>query len=155
MNDEIKGISEAGLDLIREFEGLRLTAYLCPAGIPTIGYGHTEGVSLADVRQGRTISREEAEELLRQDLVRAERVVSDLVRVELTQARFDALTSFVFNLGRARLARSTLLARVNRGDFAGAEKEFRRWVYADGKVLSGLVRRRAAEAKIFAGEVKA
>ena len=155
MNDEIKGISEAGLDLIREFEGLRLTAYLCPAGIPTIGYGHTEGVSLADVRQGRTISREEAEELLRQDLVRAERVVSDLVRVELTQARFDALTSFVFNLGRARLARSTLLARVNRGDFAGAEKEFRRWVYADGKVLSGQVRRRAAEAKIFAGEVKA
>ncbi|MDH0157376.1 lysozyme [Stutzerimonas stutzeri] len=140
-------ISEAGLALIRQSEGLRLRAYLCPAGIPTIGYGSTAGVKL-----GQTITAERAEELLREDVRQFEAAVSRLVKVPLTQGQFDALTSFAFNLGTKSLEQSTLLRLLNAGDYPGAAAQFDRWVYASGKKLTGLVKRRAAERALFEGE---
>ena len=140
-------ISEAGLALIRQFEGLRLSAYRCPAGIATIGYGSTAGVQM-----GQTIPAERAEELLREDVRQFEAAVSRLVKVPLTQDQFDALTSFAFNLGTKALEKSTLLRLLNAGDYSGAAAQFDRWVYASGKKLSGLVKRRAAERALFEGD---
>ncbi len=138
-------LSERGVDLIKGFEGLRLQAYRDPAGVWTIGYGHTGG----DVRPGMTISPARAEELLRHDTGWAQDAVRRSVKVPLTQGQFDALTSFTYNLGAGALASSTLVKKLNTGDYAGAQKEFGRWVHAGGEVLLGLVRRRAAEAKLF------
>ena len=140
-------ISEAGLALIRQFEGLRLSAYLCPAGIPTIGYGSTAGVQM-----GQTITAERAEELLREDVRQFEAAVSRLVKVPLNQGQHDALVSFAFNLGAKALEKSTLLRLLNAGDYSGAAAQFDRWVYASGKKLSGLVKRRAAERALFEGD---
>lgn len=140
-------ISEAGLALIRQFEGLRLRAYLCPAGIPTIGYGSTAGVKL-----GQSITAERAEQLLREDVRQFEAAVSRLVKVPLTQGQHDALVSFAFNLGAKALEKSTLLRLLNAGDYSGAAAQFDRWVYASGRKLSGLVKRRAAERALFEGE---
>lgn len=140
-------ISETGLALIRQFEGLRLSAYRCPAGIPTIGYGTTAGVKMGD-----TITKERAEELLREDVKRFEAQVLRLVKVPLTQGQFDALVSFVYNLGAGNLSNSTLLRLLNAGDYKGAAAQFDRWVYASGKKLSGLVKRRAAERALFEGK---
>jgi lysozyme len=130
--------------LVRQFEGCRLQAYLCPAGVPTIGVGHTRGVKL-----GERCSQEQADLWLTQDLDDAGAAVASLVKVPLTQGQFDALTSFVFNLGIRRLAESTLLILLNKRDYHGAAAQFSRWVRSDGQVLDGLVRRRAAEAKLF------
>jgi lysozyme len=130
--------------LVRQFEGCRLQAYLCPAGVPTIGVGHTRGVKL-----GARCSQEQADLWLTQDLDDAGAAVASLVKVPLTQGQFDALTSFVFNLGMRRLAESTLLILLNKSDYHGAAAQFARWVRSDGQVLDGLVRRRAAEAKLF------
>jgi lysozyme len=130
--------------LVRQFEGCQLQAYLCPAGVPTIGVGHTRGVKLGD-----RCSQEQADLWLTQDLDDAGAAVASLVKVPLTQAQFDALTSFVFNLGARRLAQSTLLTMLNKGDYVGASGQFMLWVHAGSKVLSGLVKRRAAEAKLF------
>lgn len=140
-------ISETGLALIRQFEGLRLSAYRCPAGIPTIGYGTTAGVKMGD-----TITKERAEELLREDVKRFEAQVLRLVKVPLTQGQHDALVSFVYNLGAGNLSNSTLLRLLNAGDYKGAAAQFDRWVYASGKKLSGLVKRRAAERALFEGK---
>ena len=140
-------ISEKGLALIRQFEGLRLSAYRCPAGIPTIGYGSTAGVKL-----GQAITAERAEQLLREDVRQFEAAVSRLVKVPLTQGLFDALTSFAFNLGAKALEKSTLLRLLNAGDYSGAAAQFERWVYASGKKLAGLVKRRAAERALFEGK---
>ncbi len=137
-------ISKAGLDLIKQFEGLYLNAYRCPAGVPTIGYGHTAGVAM-----GQTITQQQADEYLRRDVRQFERAVSRLVRVPLTQGQFDALVSFAFNLGEGALAQSTLLRLLNDGDHAGAAAQFDRWNKAGGRVLPGLVRRRAAERALF------
>lgn len=140
-------ISETGLALIRQFEGLRLSAYRCPAGIATIGYGSTAGVQM-----GQTITTERAEELLREDVRQFEAAVSRLVKVPLTQGQFDSLASFAFNLGAKSLEQSTLLRLLNAGDYTGAAAQFDRWVYASGKKLSGLVKRRAAERALFEGK---
>ena len=140
-------ISETGLALIRQFEGLRLSAYRCPAGIATIGYGSTAGVQM-----GQTITAERAEELLREDVRQFEAAVSRLVKVPLSQGQFDSLASFAFNLGAKSLAQSTLLRLLNAGDYSGAAAQFDRWVYASGKKLSGLVKRRAAERALFEGK---
>lgn len=137
-------LSAAGVDLIKGFEGLRLAAYQDSAGVWTIGYGHTGGV-----QPGDRITTAEAEQLLRQDTAWAQQAVRDLVRVPLSQGQFDALTSFTFNLGAGALESSTLLRKLNAGDAAGAQAEFGRWIHADGQVLPGLVRRRAAEAALF------
>ena len=137
-------ISKAGLDLIKQFEGLYLKAYRCPAGVPTIGYGHTAGVAM-----GQTITQQQADDYLRRDVRQFERAVARLATVPLTQGQFDALVSFAFNLGEGALAQSTLLRLLNAGDYAGAAAQFDRWNKAGGRVLPGLVRRRAAERALF------
>ncbi len=138
--------SSACVDLVKRFEGFREDAYLCPAGIPTIGYGSTRGVRL-----GMTITEEEAARRLREDLDAAAKAVFRLVIVPLTRWQIDALTSFAFNVGGDKFASSTLLRKLNVGDRAGAAAEFERWVHAGGKVLPGLVARRRAEADLFRG----
>lgn len=136
--------SQKGIDLIKDFEGFVSDAYLCPAGVWTIGYGHT-----GDVEKGMSITQHQAEAVLTVDLERFERAVNRLVDVHLTQGQFDALVSFTFNLGEGNLAKSTLLRKLNEGDYAGAAEEFPKWKRAGGRVLPGLVKRRAAEQRLF------
>ena len=138
-------ISQAGVDAIKAFEGLRLDAYKCPAGIPTIGYGSTG----SHVSMGMSITEEYAEVLLREDIERFERCVNEYVTVELTQHMFDALVSFAFNLGCGALKRSTLLKRVNVNRKEDAANEFLRWDNAGGRKLAGLTRRRNEEREMF------
>jgi len=133
-----------GVELIRHFEGCRFDAYLCPAGVWTIGYGHT-----ADVKEGDSIDQEAAEAFLIEDLEKFEQAVTRLVEVPLTQQQFDALVSWTFNLGAGNLAESTLLRKLNNYQYAEVPEQMMRWVRAGGKVLEGLVRRRAAEAALF------
>lgn len=133
-------------EIVKEFEGLRLEAYKCPADAWTIGYGHTLGVIPGDV-----ITEKEAEILLAEDLEDAESAVNEYVKVKLNQNQFDALVSFVYNLGAGNFKSSTLLRKLNAGDYLGAANEFKRWNKAGGKVLNGLVRRRAAECNLFIG----
>ena len=137
-----------GKSIIKYCEGLRLTSYVCPAGKPTIGWGHTYGVKL-----GRTISEAEAEILLDHDYQQAEDDVLELVTVPLTDNQLGALTSFVFNLGQGNFSKSTLLRKINVSDFAGAAAEFDKWVYATVNgvktKLNGLVVRRKLERSLF------
>jgi GH24 family phage-related lysozyme (muramidase) len=141
-------ITDNGLNLIKHFEGFSGTIYLCPAGHPTIGYGHVvldhEAEAFID-----GITEEQASNLLKQDTNIAEQAVERLIPVSLTDGQFDALVSFTFNLGSGALQRSTLRRKLNRKDYAGASREFSRWVWAGGRRLKGLVRRRQAEAELF------
>ena len=133
------------IDQIKAFEGLRLEAYRDAAGVLTIGYGHTG----SDIREGDRISEYWADELLRNDLGAAEAAVRRL-HVARTQGQFDALVSFVFNLGIGRLQGSTLLKVIREGgSHHRIRQEFKRWVYAGGKKLRGLERHRAWESKRF------
>ncbi|EQC2606303.1 TPA: lysozyme [Enterobacter hormaechei] len=141
--------SEKGIALIKEFEGCKLTAYRDSVGVWTIGYGWTQPVDGKPIRAGMTIKQETAERLLKTGLVRYESDVSRLVKVGLTQGQFDALVSFTYNLGARSLSTSTLLRKLNAGDYAGAADEFLRWNKAGGKVLNGLTRRREAERALF------
>lgn len=134
-------ISESGLNLIKHFEGFSPKVYLDAAGLPTIGYGHL--IKTGEVFT--TLDLEEAEILLKEDVAIAERAVSKLVHVPLTANQFDALVSFSFNLGSGALQRSSLRQKLNRGEYMSAAFEFPRWVWAGGKKLPGLVRRRHAE----------
>jgi len=140
--------SEAGFALTRGFEGLRLTAYQDCAGIWTIGFGHTG----PDVHKGQTISEFEAEAMLRADLSAAVACVNRAVTAPITQPQFDALVDFCFNAGRGNFLSSTLLRQINAGDAAAAVAQFGLWVHAGGEVVPGLVRRRKAEAALFAGQ---
>lgn len=133
-----------GIPIIKQYEGLKLEAYPCPAGIPTIGYGHTRGVKL-----GQKISAAQAEVFLDHDYEEAEDSVKRLITVPLNDNQLGALTSFVFNLGEGRLLSSTLRRKLNSGDYKGAAAEFDKWVYSGGKKLNGLIARRAAERKLF------
>jgi len=139
-------LSGNGLDLIKRFEGCKLKAYRCSAGVLTIGYGHTSGV-----RAGATCTEEQAAAWLVVDVTQAERDVQRMVKVPLLQNEFDALVSFTFNLGGAALAKSTLLKKLNAGDHKGAALEFDKWALAGGKVVAGLVKRRKAERAMFEG----
>lgn len=141
--------SEKGIALIKEFEGCKLTAYQDSVGVWTIGYGWTQPVDGKPIRAGMTIKQETAERLLKTGLVSYESDVSRLVKVDLTQGQFDALVSFTYNLGARSLSTSTLLRKLNGGDYAGAADEFLRWNKAGGKVLNGLTRRREAERALF------
>lgn len=136
----------AGMALTRSFEGLRLEAYLDQRGVWTVGYGHTG----PEVHAGLTITEAETEAFLASDIAGAVAVVNRLVTREISQNQFDALVDFAFNLGPASLARSTLLREVNAGDFVAAAKEFLLWDHVDGRVVPGLLRRRQAEAELFA-----
>ena len=138
-------ISDKGIALIKQFEGLELHAYRCPANIPTIGYGSTG----PHVKMGMTITEPEADALLRKDVARFERGVMAAINHETTQGRFDALVSLAFNIGLGNLQSSTLLRKHCAADYAGAAEQFARWNKGGGKVLPGLVRRRAAEAEFY------
>jgi len=140
----IMRIGNKGIDLIKHFEGCELEAYKCPAGVWTIGYGHIKGVS-----EGMTITQEEAEEMLRDEMAEYEGYVNKLVTAELNQNQFDAMVSWVYNLGGGNLSSSTLLKVLNDGDYAGVPAQMMRWNKAGGKVLEGLTRRRQAEADLF------
>jgi len=141
--------SEKGIALIKEFEGCKLTAYQDSVGVWTIGYGWTQPVDGKPIRAGMTIKQQTAERLLKTGLVSYESDVSRLVKVGLTQGQFDALVSFTYNLSARSLSTSTLLRKLNAGDYAGAADEFLRWNKAGGKVLNGLARRREAERALF------
>ncbi|MDX7034691.1 lysozyme [Enterobacter roggenkampii] len=141
--------SDKGIALIKQFEGCKLTAYQDSVGVWTIGYGWTKPVDGKPIRAGMTIKQETAERLLKTGLVSYENDVSRLVKVDLTQGQFDALVSFTYNLGARSLTTSTLLRKLNAGDYAGAADEFLRWNKAGGKVLNGLTRRREAERALF------
>lgn len=136
--------SPKGIALIKEFEGLRLKAYKCPGGVWTIGYGHTAGV-----KPGMVITKAQAEEYLKADLIAFERYLNGL-GLALNQNQFDALVSFIYNVGTGNFSSSTLLRKVraNPQDNSIVD-EFLRWVYSKGRVLPGLQRRRLAEMKLY------
>jgi len=140
-------MSQGGLDnLLKKFEGCRLKAYRCPAGILTIGYGHTSAAGAPEVHDGMTITQDEAESILKNDLVKYEQPVAAMVKVDLEQNQFDVLVDFAYNAGVGALKTSTLLKKVNAGDFDAVPDELMKWTKGGGKVLPGLVRRRQAEA---------
>lgn len=164
----MRDINDAGLELIKKFEGIpdgdpstvNIDPYLDPVGIWTIGWGHaiSVGGSYLRGRENRKAARdlypggitiEQAEQLLRGDVLDTCRDVEALVESPLTDNQFGALVSFTFNLGRGNLSKSTLLRKLNDGDYDGAAIEFNKWNKAGGKVLAGLVARRAAEAELF------
>lgn len=134
-------ISPKGEALIKSFEGLHLEAYTCKAGVPTIGWGSTKGVTL-----GLKITLEEAQERFISDCNRAERALNGL---ELNQNQRDALISLIFNIGSGAFERSTLRMKLKRGDYEGASKEFTKWVYVNGVRLKGLEKRRLQEQELF------
>ena len=144
----MRHITKEGLDLIKRFEGFSPEIYTCPAGYPTIGYGHLVRDRERD-RFAGGISREEAEELLKRDVLWAKRGVLRLISVPLTDGQFDALVSFTFNLGTGALQRSTLRRKVNREEHDGVPKEFRRWIWSSGRKLKGLILRRKIESMIY------
>ncbi len=137
--------SDNGMNLTKQFEGLRLSAYADQVGVWTIGYGHTG----QGVHAGLTITQDQAEAFLASDVAGAVAGVNRLVASAINQNQFDALVDFVFNLGCASLASSTLLRFVNSGDFADATGQFQRWDHAGGVVVPGLLQRRQAEANLF------
>lgn len=142
--------SYAAVRLAKDSEGLRLAAYPDPgsgAEPYTVGYGSTTGVHKGDV-----ITLDQAEARLDRDLANAAAAVNKAVTVTLTQGQFDALCDFVFNLGAGNLNSSTLLKKLNTGDYSGAAAEFPKWVKASGKILPGLVKRRDAERALFEGK---
>ena len=138
-------VNEAGVRLVQEFEGCRLDAYRCPAGIPTIGYGATG----PDIRMGMVWTQEQADARLVEDLARFADGVERLVEVDLSDNQFAAIVSFAFNVGLGALRDSTLLRKLNAGDYLGAADQLPRWARAGGRVLPGLTRRRAAERDLF------
>lgn len=144
----MRHITQEGLNLIKRFEGFEPEIYLDAAGLPTIGYGHL-------IRKGEHkmfengISQAAGEALLIKDVLLAEQAVLRLIKVPLTNGQFDALVSFTFNLGSGALQRSTLRRKVNREEHEDVPEQFMRWVWAGGRKLRGLVRRREAEAIIY------
>lgn len=146
-------INEKGLQIIKDSETLKLERYICPGGYPTIGWGHR----IRPGEQYTIITEAQAEELLRNDIAQAERAVSDLVTVPLTENQFSALVSFVFNVGSdidtdaipEGLGDSKLLKYLNAGMYLKAANEFPKWKRSNGKVLNGLIVRRAKERSLF------
>ena len=136
-----------GLALIKKFEGCELKAYLCSAGVWTIGYGHTK-----DVVEGMEITQEQAEQMLVDELHEYESYINKYVTVALSQNQFDALVSWVYNLGPANLSASTMLKVLNSGEYEDVPAQMKRWNKAGGKVVEGLIRRREAEACLFVGK---
>lgn len=145
MNNTMK-TSDEGIALIAQFEGFRSKAYVCAGGKWTIGYGHTKGV-----KEGDEITEAQGLQYLREDVADAESAVSKWVHAPLKQNQFDALVSFVFNVGSGNFAASSLLREVNfdANDFADIRPRFMAWVYVKKKVNNGLVRRRKAEADMY------
>jgi lysozyme len=138
--------SRKGLQLIKDFEGLRLGSYKCPAGVWTIGYGHTKGVN-----QGQVIDQMRADDMLIEDIAPIERLLNS-IGINFRQEQFDALVSWIFNLGQGSFKNSTILKRImDNADDTEIADQIIRWVYASGKILTGLKKRRIAEANMFLG----
>lgn len=135
---------EAAASIIKKFEGLYLTSYLCPGGIWTVGYGSTRSV-----RENLKITEAEADARLTEDMQDADDCIEEHVDVELTDNQRAALISFIFNVGCGNFRSSTLLRLLNASDYAGCAKQFQRWDKAKGKVLAGLAKRRLAERELF------
>ena len=140
-------ISNNGLELIKHFEGLVLKAYKCPAGVWTIGYGHTK-----DVQPGDEWSESNADHMLEVEMEEYEGYVNNSVTAPINQDQFDALVSWVYNLGGGNLSASTMLKVLNAGEYDEVPNQMLRWNKAGGKVLEGLTRRRQAEADMFCGK---
>ena len=139
-------ISQEGIALIKRFEGCKLQAYKCSAGVPTIGYGSTRGVSM-----DMEITQDRAEALLLEDVADFEEEVNKCVKVPKEQNQFDALVAWVYNLGPNNLKESTMLKVLNEGKYELVPSEIKRWNKAGGEVLEGLERRRLAESMLFQG----
>lgn len=142
-------INQAGINLIKEFEGFRSRAYLCPANVWTIGYGSTYYPNKTKVKQGDTINQQQGEQLLRDTCLDFEKAVDRAVKVKLTDNQFSALVSFAFNVGIGAFNKSTLLKVLNEGQYNQVGNQLKRWNRGGGKVLAGLTRRRNAEIKLF------
>ena len=140
----MRQINEAGLDIIKRAETCRLKAYICPAGKWTIGWGSTR-----EVTPGMVISQEEADERLEFDVRTAAQDVTQAVTVQLTDNQFSALTSFCYNAGAGNFNKSTLLKKLNLGNYSAVATELNKWIFANGKKLNGLVTRRKAEGDLF------
>ena len=138
-------INSAGLDLIKSFEGCRLKAYKDIVGVVTIGYGATG----PDIEDGMVWTQEQADERLARDLEKFCAGVEELVQVDINDNQFASLVAFSYNVGLNALSGSTLLKKLNDGDFDGAVEQFARWSRAGGKIVDGLARRREAEANLF------
>lgn len=146
----MKKASNKCIELIKRFEGFSAKPYLCPAGVPTIGYGSTRDTDgKAITMQHPPITEAQAKSLLMATLTTYENAVNRYVKVPLNQNQFDALVDFAYNAGAKNLLTSTLLKKLNAGDYAGASKEISKWVYGGGKKLNGLVKRREAERQLF------
>ncbi len=142
-------INQLGLDLIKEFEGFRSEAYLCPANIWTIGYGNTFYLDGEKVKRGDKISREKAEELLKVTVQIFSDHVNKLLKIPVTSNQFSALVSLTYNIGVDAFKNSTLLKVLNQGNYTEAGNQFLRWNKANGKILEGLNKRRRRERKLF------
>jgi lysozyme len=144
----MRHVTRHGIELIKRFEGFEPRIYLDAAGYPTIGFGHlVRGYEREAFKNG--ISEAAGEELLINDIIAAEQAVLRLIKVSLTDGQFDALVSFTFNLGGGALQRSTLRRKVNREEHTDVPVEFMKWVWAGGKKLKGLIRRRSAESLLY------
>lgn len=143
--------SDAGIALIKRWEGERLSAYLCPAGVWTIGVGHTAAMGDPAPVSGMRITSDEATAILRRDLERVEKDVEAAVTVDLSKRQFDTLVSFVFNVGIGAFRKSTLLKKLNAGQYESIPTELMKWTRVNGQVNQGLVNRRKAEADYWRG----
>ncbi|UNF44092.1 glycoside hydrolase family protein [Bartonella krasnovii] len=146
----MRKISQEGLALIKQWEGLRLNAYKDAIGVWTIGYGHTSAAGKPFVHKGMTITEKQAEELLCKDLRQFENTVAKAVTVSLNSWQFAALVSFCYNVGTTAFCNSTLLKKLNQGEYEAVPAELQKWTKAGGKRLQGLVHRRVAEAGLWA-----
>jgi len=140
----MKRFSDYGKDILKGREALCLKAYLDVGGVPTIGWGHTRGVKLGDI-----ITLQQAEDFLSEDLHDTELAINRLVFVDISQNQYDALVCLVFNIGISAFSKSTLLRKLNQGDFVGAADQFDVWVFDNGKRVLGLERRRKIEKTLF------
>jgi len=146
----MRHINERGIQIVKSFEGISTKPYLCPASVWTVGYGATVGSDGRPIDPDmEPISETEAEALFLRDLESSEGWVSRLIKTALTENQFSALTSFTFNVGAGALQRSTLRMKLNRGEYQGAADEFPKWRIAGGRILAGLIRRRAVERALF------
>lgn len=146
----MKKLSERGYALIMKYEGFSPIPYICPAGLPTIGYGHV--IIEGEVFPKAGISPEMAKILLKQDVVRFETAINRLVTARINQNQFDALVCFAYNIGTKAFEKSTLLKLLNQGQHEKVPRELGKWVFSRGRRLSGLARRRAAEAALYSGK---
>lgn len=145
----LRDISENGYQIIREFEGFKANAYLDTGGVWTIGYGTIKYPNGIRVKKGDTCTQGQAETWLKNDCLWVDACLDKYIKVNVSQNQFDALSSFVYNVGESQFSKSTLLALLNQKNYAGTANQFDRWVYDNGKLIKGLANRRAKEKALF------